>query len=121
MAKPTIKGIPGALAFILIAAAGLQAAPVVGSIDGGNCYPFSCGPSDSVTRYQQVYAASVFGDDPLLIGSISFFLDTAGPMDTATYSLSFSTTSADVNTLSSDLDSNIGIDFAFFTSSVVSG
>src|SRR5687767_8158034 len=88
----------------------------VGVNDSGNCYPFSCGPSDDLTRYQQVYTASAFGSTPFYINSLTFFLSQEGPMDEADYTLSLSTTSASVTTLSDDLDSNVGADMAIFTS-----
>jgi hypothetical protein len=91
----------------LTAVATPAAALTVGNADGGNCYPFSCGASDGVTQYQEVYMASAF-PGALSFNSVSFGQNIAGQMDSATYGVSFYLTSADVNTLSSDLGSNEG-------------
>src|SRR5262245_24056126 len=69
----------------------------VGQWDSGNCYPFSCLASDGGSTYQQVYASSQFAAAGY-ITAISFYQDPNFPglMDSATYNVSFSTTSASV-------------------------
>ena len=87
-------------------------------ISSDNCYPFDC--TDSNTQYQQVYAASAF-NGPIAISSITFFQDfTSYPSSIGvvpgTYTISFSTTSAGVDALSSTFASNIGTDNQTFFS-----
>jgi hypothetical protein len=103
---------------------------VVGSADAGNCYPFSCfasqPPSDppglwgAGTTYQQVYAASAFSG-AISISSVSFFQDVPGPMDSASYRISFSTTAAGVSGLDTTWANNIGGDAAEFGTYSLSG
>ena len=86
------------------------AAVTVGDAVASNCYPFSCGPTDGLTEYQQIYMHSAFPGS-LTFNSVSFSLYPFNPstdMDSATYTVSFYLTSADVSTLSSDLSSNLG-------------
>src|SRR5271154_1102902 len=79
----------------------------VGGAQGGNCYPFSCGPTDGVTDYQEVYMSFAF-PRAFSFDTISFSQAAAGPMDSATYKVSFYLTAANVDTLSVDLASNEG-------------
>ncbi len=89
-------------------AAPALAGVTVGQADSGNCYPYSCGPTDGVSHYQEVYNGAAFGG-ALTIGSASFTSQTgAGPSDSASYDVSFYLTSATVTSLSSDLGSNEG-------------
>lgn len=93
----------------------------VGQNDGGNCYPFSCFASDNNgSTYQQIYDSAAFSS-PSYINSISFFQNSGGIMDTASYNISFSTTSASVSGLDSTWANNIGADSAVFGSFTVSG
>jgi len=77
---------------------------------GGNCYPFGCAYNG---EYQQVYTASAFSG-PITIRDLEFFNTTfnsgATEMNTGTWTISLSTTSADWNTLSHNFASNIGPD-----------
>ena len=96
-------------------------AQVVGAYDGGNCYPFSCLASDSGgSTYQQVYLASAFSGTTTF-NTIRFFQDSPGLMDSATYDISFSTTSASVGALDSTWANNIGGDSAFFGTFTLGG
>lgn len=106
----------------MLASAGSAKAVIIGSNDGGNCYPFSCFASDDIggTTYQQVYAASEFSG-PLLISSISVFLNSAGEMDDANYTITLSTTSAAVGGLDPTWANNIGGDATVFGTYTVSG
>lgn len=73
----------------------------------GNCYPFGCGYNG---EYQQVYSASAFSG-PITIGELDFFnTQEAGAtaMNSGTWTISLSTTSADWNTLSGNYASNLG-------------
>lgn len=91
---------------------------------GGNCAPIGCGanettnPGAQITRYQQVYAASAFGA-AIEISAITFYeisTHSAFNIDTAILTMSLSTTaaSAELNTLSNNLPSNIGPDNQIF-------
>ncbi len=111
-------------------AAALAAAPVHAQVIGApatsvNCFPFTCynlldsntGNPYPSTRYQQVYAASNFVSGPIAINRLSFFLSpsyTAGPLNTGTYTIALSTTTAAVNGLSSTFASNLGADNTIF-------
>lgn len=99
---------------VLALAPASQAALIVGSNDGGNCYPFSCGPGDGLTVYQEVYDANAF-PGTLAFNQISFFQWQAGSIDTATYTISFSTTTKPVMGLDgSDYTANQGADEKLF-------
>jgi hypothetical protein len=73
----------------------LSGGTVVGSPDGGNCYPFSCFATDGGTTYQQVYSSTAFSG-PILISTLTFYQNLSGPMDDATYTIDLSTTSSNV-------------------------
>jgi hypothetical protein len=76
----------------------------------GNCYPFGCAYSG---EYQQVYTAGAFSG-PITINDLEFFNTSynagATTMNSGTWTIALSTTSADWNTLSSTFASNIGGD-----------
>ena len=99
----------GAVVFAFSFAGAGYAGTVVGNNTDGNCYPFSCGPSDSVTIYQQVYNSTAFAN-PISISSINFFKDSGGQMDSATYKVSLSTTLKSVLGLDNNYLNNIGVD-----------
>ena len=74
------------LATLVVGASSAGASVTVGTADSGNCYPFSCGPSDELTEYQQVYMNSAF-PGVLSFDAVSFtqYPFTDGPiMDSAT-------------------------------------
>lgn len=76
----------------------------------GNCYPFGCAYSG---EYQQVYSASAFSG-PITLTGLQFF-NTAydnqvTAMNSGTWTISLSTTSANWNTLSTTYANNIGAD-----------
>src|SRR5277367_821101 len=79
----------------------------VGGAQGGNCYPFSCGSTDGVTEYQEVYMSFAF-PETLYFNTVSFSQAAPGPMDSATYTVSFYLTTSNVDTLSENLISNEG-------------
>ncbi len=76
--------------------------------ESGNCYPFGCAYSG---EYQQVYASNQFSG-PITITNLEFFNKQfnsgATAMNSGTWTISLSTTSADWNTLSGIFSSNIG-------------
>jgi hypothetical protein len=78
--------------------------------DQGNLFPFG---SDYNHGYQQVYSSSQFSG-PITITNLEFFNTEhdagATAMPSGNWKISLSTTSADWNTLSSTLASNIGAD-----------
>lgn len=90
---------------------------------GGNGIPFG---SPAVIRYQQAYADTDF-DGPILITEVNFFRGPIGALPsvslyTATYQLSFSTISKDIDSLSdTDLNANLGSDNTLFTTVPLSG
>lgn len=117
------KNVLSALLALALLAAASPAAVIIGSWDSGNCYPFSCGASDGVTVYQQVYDAGAFSG-PFSFDQVSFFQDPdyPGQMDSATYDISFSTTSKAVMGLdTTDYMLNIGPDSAVFGTFNLSG
>jgi hypothetical protein len=83
---------------------------VVGApANGASCIPFGC--SDGV-RYQQVFAADVFGG-VYTISGIAFprTIDPiSGQIDPAIYEITLSTTQRQVGQLSADFNSNVGAD-----------
>jgi hypothetical protein len=91
----------------------LQADLVVGTPadpGSGNCYPFGC---DYSGEYQQVYTSSLFSS-PITITGLEFFNTQASmgatSLNSGTFTVSLSTTSADWDTLSTTFASNIGGD-----------
>jgi len=101
---------------LLIAGVGeAKSGPVVGNWDDGNCYPFACGPTDGVIQYQQIYAAGAF-TGPITISSFAIFRDPnyGTGMDDGMYQISFSTTSAPIGGLDTNLANNIGPDSQLF-------
>ncbi len=102
-----------AAAIALVAMAGSASAGVtIGAADSGNCYPFSCGPTDGLTQYQQAYNNAAFSG-PISFNTVSFTKQpgqgAAGPMDTGTYTVSFYLASNGVGALSSNLALNEGV------------
>jgi hypothetical protein len=75
-----------------------------------NCQPFGC---SYIGEFQQVYTQSLF-PGPTTITGLQFFntFDNHGAtsMNSGTWDISLSTTSADWNTLSSTFSNNIGVD-----------
>ena len=76
----------------------------------GNCDPFGCAYAD---EYQQVYTHSLFSG-PITITGLQFFNTQfnsgATAMNSGTWNISLSTTSADWNSLSETFASNLGAD-----------
>jgi len=74
----------------------------------GNCFPLGCAYSGT---YQQVYSSSAFSS-PITITGLEFFNtrfnSSATAMNSGTWTIDLSTTSANWNTLSSTFASNIG-------------
>ncbi len=109
-----------ASALLACTAPGIGASTIVGNHDGGNCYPFSCFASDSRDHYQQLYAASAFSG-VTSVGSISFFREGAGNMDSATYAIRFYQTSVALNGMSTTAASNLGALLSSFGTFSVGG
>lgn len=105
------KTLLGVIACLLVCI-GAQAGPIVGQpASAANCYPFGC----HGTRYQQVYAASVF-TGPITITDITFYNSKGAPgtISPGTYTFHLSTTSKAVDGLDSVFANNVGSDDAFF-------
>ena len=107
------------------AASGAQAGTfVVGSnADGANCFPFGCNLGNTSTVYQQVYAASDFPGSMSITG-LTFYNSVfpSTPLNSGTYTISLSTTSAAVDGLdTTTFSNNIGGDnVVLFTGSLPS-
>jgi len=73
--------------------------------------------------FQQVYDASGFGTQPILITAITFYakLDRPGTITPATYSFRLESTDARVGDLSRDRNQNLGRDAAVFWPGVLDG
>lgn len=103
-----------AVAALGVGATLIAAAPASALVIGApgtslNCFPFTCG---SGTRYQQVYAGSLFGSDPISISSLRFYdSDNDATLATRDYVISLSTTSVAVNSLDTTVfNNNLGGD-----------
>jgi hypothetical protein len=101
------------LCLFLLTAMSASADVVVGSPPSsgqGNCFPFGCSYN---TEYQQVYNSGQFAGI-MTITDLEFFNtqvdNSATSMNTGTWTISLSTTTADWNTISSTYASNIGLD-----------
>jgi hypothetical protein len=101
------------LCFCLLTAASAAAGVIVGQPADpgtGNCFPFGCSYAG---EYQQVYNSGQFSG-PITISNLEFYNTQfdfgATAMNSGTWAISLSTTSADWNTLSSNYASNIGAD-----------
>ena len=91
---------------------------------GGNSFPFA-GPYDDYpgTRYQEANAATDFSG-PISVTRIDFFVQAGegGDLYAATYTLSLSTVTADINSLSNtNFNNNLGPDNTVFDSVALSG
>ncbi len=104
-----------ALALLFGGTGQANAGITVGNWDSGNCYPFACGPTDGLTEYQEIFNAAAF-PGKITINSFAIARDPnyGTGMDQGTYQVSFSTTSAPMGGLSSNLASNIGSDNTLF-------
>ena len=108
-----------ALAALTVAGPLAAQTVIIGTPDNNNCFPLGCpGSPFNISRYQQVYSAGAFGvSSPVDIMSLTFFNNTTippGDYPDATFSIFFSTTSASVSGLSTNLPSNIGTPEALF-------
>jgi len=107
---------------------GASAASLVVGLPGthNNRFPFGGGfvtQGAVSTRYQQAYAANDFSTAGglMLITSVDF-LNGKGTLAPSTYSLYFSTITADIDTLSNvDFDSNRGADNTLFATLTLAG
>jgi len=101
-----------AAATMLFSGAQAFAGVTVGAANGGNCYPFSCGPTDGLAEYQEAYNQNAF-PGITTFNTVSFTKFTAfesgtPTMDTGTYDVSFFLSTGPVNSLSANLPSNEG-------------
>lgn len=123
--KRFVLAMVGALA---LSSATAFAGEIVGTADGGNCFPFTCSGDSGQTlgEYQQVYSSSSFSG-PVDISSLTFYQVYAAQFGgnmavvPGTYTISLSITSAAVNGLSTNLASNVGSDSATFFSGTLGG
>lgn len=105
------------LGLILVGAIQLVGSSItIGMNNGGNCLPVGCAGQFLLSEYQEAYASSQFSP-AFQINTISFRFSasvSANNVDPATFQISFSTTSAAVGALSTNLSSNIGSNVAVF-------
>jgi hypothetical protein len=97
---------------------------IIGVNNSLNLNPFGGATAGNAgTRYQQAYNATDFtGLGAISISSIDFLEGDGGTLAPSTYTLSFSTITAGINTLSdTDFNSNLGSDNTLFTSVSLSG
>ena len=105
----------------IVCFSGASQAVTVGNFNASNCYPFSCAASDGETVYQQIYTSSAFSGTTSF-DSIDFFKSYGTSLDSATYDVSFSTTSKFVSGLdTSNYLNNIGSDSSSFGTFNLSG
>jgi hypothetical protein len=109
---------------MVLSAASAAAQPVtIGNANSNNCYPFACFAAEGGETYQQVYDAGAFSGS-FTIESFTLFkgLDFGtGPMDDASWTVSFYTTDKAPSALSSSLGDNRGTLLANFGVFGVSG
>lgn len=76
----------------------------------GNCFPFGCAYN---AEYQQVYTSSNF-NGPITIGGLEFYNtqynSSSTQLPTGTFTISLSTTQADVNSITGNFAGNLGSD-----------
>jgi hypothetical protein len=109
--RNALLGVIGAAAF---AASPASAAVVVGSYNGGNCYPALCNDSGTSTGvsidYQQAYSHTAFAG-PITISSISFFFASqfggASNILSGDYNVYLSYAANPINGLSGTLADNV--------------
>jgi len=123
-ARIALKVLSLAVVFLLLSVAGRADVLVGGNPNGGNYYPFGAnnvyGPA---TTYQQVYAASNFSA-PLTITGLQFFdtLHPGGDFNGGTFTISLSTTSAQVDALdTTNFANNIGLNDQAFATVTLTG
>ncbi len=99
--------------FALSMAPSVSQALVVGDLttSGSNCFPFTC--DNSGTRYQQVYDSSLFSGS-MSIESLTFYSDANTILNSGSFEIHLSTTSAAVDALSATFNNNVGADDALF-------
>ena len=99
---------PGAL-FANTIIVGLPADKGAGA---GGCIPFGCDVPPYNDEFQQVYNASQF-TGPMTITGLDFYnttqANTATAIDSGTWTISLSTTTADSNTIGSNFVGNVGV------------
>jgi hypothetical protein len=96
-----------------------SASTTIGGTDSNNCLPFSCSNLLNLTSYQQIYSATAFSG-LININKFSIFArpEFGNTVESATFDISFYTTSKAVNGLSSTGADNLGTlltNFGIFT------
>jgi tetratricopeptide (TPR) repeat protein len=101
---------------------------VLGKPSQQSCAPFGCPwllteARPPLAGFQQVYDASGFGTQPILIAAITFYakLDRPGTITPATYTFRLASTDARVGDLGHDRHQNLGRDAVVFWSGVLDG
>lgn len=120
--KNTLAALLMAVSVSLFAASSAQATVIVGSVDGGGCFPFGCNGSgisvgESI-HYQQIYSSTAFAG-PINIGSLTFynsFSQYVGNRIGGEYIFHLSTATVSVGAMSATLADNIGADNTLFFS-----
>ena len=93
------------VAGLTLASPAFAAGVVIGTAQGGNCYPFTCNDSGTSVGqsidYQQIYSASAFSG-PLTITSLTFYqtlAGLAGPVLSGTYDITLGTTTSPLGSI----------------------
>jgi len=107
-------------AALLAASSSVHATIIVGSTDGGNCYPFGCNDSGisvgQSIHYQQIYSSTAFAG-AINIESLTFYNSLfPGNILSGNYVFHLSTAAVSLFAMSSTLADNIGADNALFFS-----
>lgn len=108
-----------AILFFLLYSLPLSASSMtIGEANGGNCYPFSCGSTGDLTRFQQVYNADAFGTlNPIRINSLSFFAAEGSlgePSASGVFEIYLATSTTNFGFATADFDANLGSDSTLF-------
>ncbi len=115
------KGVLLGMFALSMVAPSVSQALVIGDLttSGGNCFPFTC-DRDIGTRYQQVYDSNLFSG-PMAIDSLTFYSADASTLNSGSFAIHLSTTSAAVDALSSTFDNNVGADDVLFATLIGGG
>jgi hypothetical protein len=120
--RSNFRTVLGALALNTVVAV-TASSQLIGTGTGQNFFPFGGTlPGGVNTVYQQVYAASSFGIGPVMISEIDFFSADFGTLNSGTFNIFLSTTSAPVDGLNTtNFDANRGANNTLFGSFVLGG
>ena len=104
----------------MLVASSAKASLIIGTVDGGNCYPFGCNDSGlsvgQSIHFQQIYSSTAFSG-PINIESLTFYSSLLpGNILSGNYVFHLSTAAVSLFAMSTTLADNIGADNALFFS-----